>query len=411
MARTLPLVLLVFIATITRSDSLFGQRPRTLGFTPAHEKLLDDARARLQARLRSDGISSEGSEGDVVGAGVIGSRVKQVAYQTEPYFEEIEPMAPMEVHGEGFEGGCVGSCGGCAPCGDHCGPLGGPIGHCGPGGCGFNSCDCGECLPCCFPRLFDCRTFEVFWGTQGFTGPVNQGGTGSFGFHEGVNFSSRIPNLFCGECGFQVGVRGVHSNFSGSNLTDDSRNQVFVTAGAFRRVDWGLQTGLVVDYLRENWYLDADLLQLRGEASWGLHCEGELGFLFRVGLNDQTVAINPNLQQATITPTDVYALFYRHRFLPCGQGEGRIYAGFSGQSDGLLGADFRMPLTHSLGLEGGFTYLTPDEPTNQGGTQNESWNIFLGLVWQPGCPQSDARNYYRPLFRVADNGSFLVDLQ
>ena len=142
-----------------------------------------------------------------------------------------------------------------------------------------------------------------------------------------------------------------------------------------------------------------------------MHCEGELGFLFRVGLNDQTVAINPNLQQATITPTDVYALFYRHRFLPCGQGEGRIYAGFSGQSDGLLGADFRMPLTHSLGLEGGFTYLTPDEPTNQGGTQNESWNIFLGLVWQPGCPQSDARNYYRPLFRVADNGSFLVDLQ
>ena len=315
-----------------------------------------------------------------------------------PYHEDV----PFEVAGDGIEGGCVGGCGGCV--GPGCGPQ---VGFCGPNGCGL------DCPPCdygpCFPNLFRCRTFEVFGGVQGFTGPLNQGGTGSFGFHEGFNFSTKIPRLFCGEWGAQFGLRGVHSNFSGSLFSDDGRNQMFVTAGAFRRVDQGIQVGLAADFLTEDWYVDVDVAQLRGEGSILLHGTGELGLFFRTGLNDANVTVGN--QNFTIEPTDVYAMFYRHRFIPCGVGEGRLYAGFSGEGDGLLGSDFRMPLTHSLGLEGGWAYLVPEQPTNQGGLQNEGWNLFMSIVWQPGCPKTDARNYYRPLFRVADNGSFFTDVR
>ena len=102
-------------------------------------------------------------------------------------------------------------------------------------------------------------------------------------------------------------------------------------------------------------------------------------------------------------------------------GEARLYAGFSGQSDGLIGADVRLPLTDAWALETGFAYLVPKQgngrianyPTPTLGIPNvghaqESWNIGINLVWYPGHCRDE---YYQPLFRVADNGSFMLDLQ
>lgn len=250
-------------------------------------------------------------------------------------------------------------------------------------------------------------------GVQGFTGPLNRGGAGSFGHYGGVNFGTRIPCLACGQLGAQIGARSVNSNYSGAAITPATREQVFVTAGLFRRVDCGLQGGVVVDFLNDDWYADLDLSQLRGEASWVMGGTGELGFHFRANLGETDIAALPvNNQVAEVArATDLYALFYRHRFLPCGAGEARMMGGLSTEGDGLLSAEFRLPLRPSVSIEGGYTYLIPNEPTLAGGTENEAWNVFVGLVWQPGCPDSTARNYYRPLMRVADNGSFLFDVQ
>ena len=417
----IPILMIVFWVT----GVAWGQgRNSPMGFVPMHElisRAREDARRDWEAGRIEGRVQAKGREGVVRPASFekpTGSGVAPAAYHMqeelpyhEPAHEMLEEVTGVPQGGvwgggfeSGFEDGCAGGCGGCGVgCGaGFCGPAVSPA---GPGGC--DPCGCGQ-FRCgiCFPTFNVCRTFEAFWGAQGFTGPVNQAGTGSFGFHEGANLGVQLPHLFCGQWGAQVGVRGVHSNFSGSNFGSESRNQMFVTAGVFRRVDSGLQMGVVLDYLSEDWHIDSELLQLRGEMSAVMHQAGELGFMFRAGVNDDTIVIND--RNRVMRPTDLYAMFYRHRFLPCGDGEARIYAGFSDNSDGLLGGDFRMPLTPSLSLDGGWTYLIPEQPTLAGGTENESWNLFLGLAWRPGARSS--RNYYRPLFRVADNGSFLRDL-
>lgn len=409
-SRQLPTltVSLTLVAMICATGSLFAQ-----GFVPKHE-LVERARAdarrdwqrgRVRGKLQADGaergvrLASHGRSMTQP----TGSGVARAAYDPDmpPYHREPEmyydppAMDGVVIHeGDGSEG-CVDGCGGCGPA----------RGFCGPAGCD-HGCGCARpaCIALCLPA---CRTFDAFWGVHGFTGPVNEGGTGSFGFHEGFNIGTQLPHLFCGQWGAQVGVRGVHSNFSGSNVSTESRNQLFLTTGIFRRADCGLQGGVVLDYLEEDWHVDSQLLQLRGEASWVMRCRAELGVLFRSGVEDDAAMANNELMMAEVT--DAYAVFYRHRFLPCGDGEARIYAGFSGESDGLLGGDFRLPLTHTLSVEGGWTYLIPDEATNQGGALNESWNVFLGMSWKPGSLHRGARHFYRPLFRVADNGSFMRD--
>ena len=39
----------------------------------------------------------------------------------------------------------------------------------------------------------------------------------------------------------------------------------------------------------------------------------------------------------------------------------------------------------------------------------ECWNVAISLVWFPGGRRPHAGNYFRPLFPVASNGTFLVD--
>jgi hypothetical protein len=213
----------------------------------------------------------------------------------------------------------------------------------------------------------------------------------------------------------QFGMRATHSNFSGAESTGDERSQIFVTGGVFRRVDWGFQGGVVVDFLREDWYLEADLVQLRGELSWVYPCRHEIGFWFST--NTQQDTVESRLTEGTtiittteeLTPTDLYAFFYRHRIDENGTASGRVFAGFTGESDGLIGADLNVPLNDCWAVQSGFTYLIPEESSGSGGHIEESWNFALGLAWRPGGGFMCGRNYYRPLFDVASNGTFMVD--
>ncbi len=274
---------------------------------------------------------------------------------------------------------------------------------CGGGGC-F------QCLSLPCPQIC-LDNFEVFAGVQGFTGPVNRGETGSFGFHEGFNWGAP---LWCfNEIGAQLGLQATQSNLSGAEFTDQTRNQLFVTGGLFRRVDWGIQGGIVFDYLQDDWYANASLAQLRGEVSWVFPCLHEIGFWFASGTDDD-VQVSTLLGGATVTetfePIDLYAFFYRHHFDSVEGAQCRLYAGWSGDSDGLVGADFHLPLSCDWALQGGFAYLIPEQATGAAGRGHaeESWNIGMSLVWYPGARSAGGQDYYRPLFNVANNGSFMV---
>ena len=351
----------------------------------------------------------------------------RVMSQPTPAGESLPSVAGTPMSPEGLP---VPPGGSYYPEGDVVGGLPGFGGACGAGcgiNCGGDACppdccgqwnSCGPVPPCCLLPRVPLNGLEYFAGVHGFTGPLNRGGGGSFGFHEGVNFG--FPA--CGCMAWQWGANVTQSNFEGNYLTTDSRNQVFVTGGMFRRVDWGLQGGLVIDYLHDEWDYEADLLQLRGEISWKYCCQHEVGFWFTAGVND---ADNMNIRQpeettfggitidespAVVEVNDLYAFFYRRQFA-CG-GEGRAFGGFTANNQGLVGADLYLPINPCWSARAGFLYLTPDgsETPERPNFIEETWNVGISLVWTPCARQPGSPNYCRPLLNVADNGSFATRL-
>jgi hypothetical protein len=281
-------------------------------------------------------------------------------------------------------------------------------------GCACGGAGCGLCQQGIWAVLCEARQrTEWYHGATAFTGPINRGGTGSFGFEGGLNTASP---LFWGwrGLGVQAGLGGTISNFNGSDITRDQRNQTFVTLGLFRRVDWGLQGGIVVDHLHDDWYANVDLSQIRGEFSWVVPQGSELGMMFAAS-NDDDVA-NGVLQTGTALPTtiretwtvnDYYSIFLRHTYSQGGYI--KVFAGWTGTSDGILGAEGFVPLNNNWSLRNSFTYIIPEEGPLDGGNGQEAWNLSMQLVWQPGGRNRCGTDYYRPLLNVANNGSMFVN--
>ncbi len=267
--------------------------------------------------------------------------------------------------------------------------------------------------------LLDWSRADLWLGVSGFSGPSNfitSGSNssgqveGSFGFHEGINLGSSLPSLLCGQLGGQVGVRAVQAQLDGSAASADSRNQFFLTGGLFRRVDYGFQGGLVVDYLHDDWFYQADLLQLRGELSFLLTPCHDLGFRFTS--NEQTESVQaflgtgPSPVTVDIATLETYRFFYRYLFGDCGRGQAEFNIGFTEDRDTMLGTQISTPLQGQLGLQTTATYMIPRE-TASPAYASEAWNIGLAIVWTPGRGFGGGRDYYRPLFDVADNGSLI----
>ncbi len=298
-------------------------------------------------------------------------------------------------------------------------------------GCGVEAgCDAAACgddfLSLCLPILrINWCNYEFFGGVSGFTGPANfagvsvndpdlRSGTGSFGFFEGLNSGRSLRPLGL-DLALQAGVRAAQSNLSAAAFTDESRNQVFVTGGLFRRVDFGLQYGLVVDYLYDDWWFRNDLVQLRGELSWNDSCGHEFGYQFMAGVNDSSGQTSVfDIAGAELNRIVGFEAVDQHRFFFRGQtaggGEYQAFAGGTGSSDGLIGLTMTSAMRNRLALQGGAAYLIPSEGRRSGGFENESWNLSMGIVFRPGGG-SFGRGYSRPLFDVADNGTFMVDRQ
>jgi hypothetical protein len=247
-------------------------------------------------------------------------------------------------------------------------------------------------------------------GVQGFKGPFDQGRNGNFGLHEGVNFGAPLGGPW--GWGYQVGFLTTQSNLSGDQAGDHvrraARNQFFFTAGVFCRAPCsGWQWGVAFDLLRDTYYANADVTQVRTEIGYVLAggC-AEIGYWGAYGTGgDEVILGETNL---IIEPTDLFAFYYRRHFSTAA--EGRLWAGFTGCGDGLLGADLRIPLGGGLAIENCVNYLIPDEGKGVPGQREESWGLSIRLVWNLGqsarCAQQSP---YRPLLGIADNSLLMVD--
>ena len=302
---------------------------------------------------------------------------------------------------QGYEMGCGVS--------DGCG-IDGEIVPYGYGGGADSTNPCGYQR---YPALISLSDMEYFGGVQGVKGAVNLGQAGSFGFNEGVNWGFPIPSFGGLGLSGQVGVRFIQANPNGAQFTQSSREQIFVTGGIFRRVDYGLQIGAAYDFLNEDWYFKGTFGQIRGEISWVGSYGNTMGFRYTVETEEEPrvgAVATPLVPTAgpfnTFTPHDTYRFFYEQKFA---QSNALVNAwgGFTGDSQGLIGADARLPVTERFMFHATATHLIDGNSGNFSNIE-EAWNIGINLVFIPKGWSRWKRAYHRPMFDVADNGSFLI---
>lgn len=325
---------------------------------------------------------------------------------------------------EGFEGGGPGDFNGMRGPADgwHRYPDGPcqPYGVCDGGSCGGGSCgggSCDTCGPPCGWCLFD--DFSVFAGTHAYKSPLDFG-NGNFGFQEGFNWGAPLWQSF--GMGYQFGFQALQSNLSGDDTTGQAngndRDQYFMTFGLFRRVrdcrphELGFQWGIVADWRHDEYYTTADLFQLRGQLSVFCSPCDEFGFEIAANSDREEVFVPSTTTQGNLVwdVTDQYRFFYRRQF-DC-RGEARIWGGFTENSDGVVGADFRVALAPKWAVDGGWNYIIPKQGSTTGGNQQESWNLMMNVVWYPAKTAIRTNSSkWRPLFPVADNGSFVAEFK
>ena len=228
-----------------------------------------------------------------------------------------------------------------------------------------------------------------------------------------LNFGTGAPTLF--GLNLQGGVRGTFTDYYGTTAngfeTDSSRNQLFWTAGAYFRApscSEGWSGGVVFDALNESYYRKYNLYQLRSELSYNFSCLGELGFRGAFAMNKEWIDFLKMDDELTIEAeaqaTSYYTMFYRFRGVQ--GGEFSAFGGCTENGEGLLGVTAEAPISDSFTIKGGTTYVIPKD---RGLTdrEEETWNVSLGLAWYLGGNARNGAESQKPLFDVADNGSFL----
>ena len=334
-----------------------------------------------------------------------------------------DPSCGIMDSGYGMAGpgcGCPEAVCGCPE--PYCGCPGASCGIIEPGcGCADPNCGggvgCGSCVgrpgpdywcfPVCLPRFKD---FSAWGGVQGFRGPrdfIPAGQSNSnFGFHEGFNLSGRAPllGLLFPQLSSQMGYQAVQSRLHGTLTSAEDRSQQFVTAGIFRRVNTGLQFGVVWDLLSDDLGTNIDLQQIRSEFSLKSPRGHEIGFWSAASTNSSMSG------GVTYETVNQYAAFYRRNFgNSC---EARFWGGGTDDSEAIVGAEFSAPLSDRWSVRSAFNYLITDNANGPAAVQEESWNIGISMVWHLGRnARSGCRSPFRPLFSVADNGWMFVDRQ
>lgn len=299
--------------------------------------------------------------------------------------------------------------------------------QCGSGCCGRGGCPEGPCWLGNLGKAF--RTGEYFGGAVGFQSPLfttpgqdepadenNLASDSSFGAYGGFNLGIPLCRLSCGVLSGQFGIRSVNTNFNGNEFSSEDRRQIFVTTGVYRRVDQGLQFGVVADILHEEWFTESDLVQIRADIGWVYPAGHTFGFRYATGVQDDETQGSFNGEDFINffqTTEDNYRFYYRH-LAPWG-GWGEAFVGWAEASQTIIGVDVDLPVTDRISFQSGFTAFLNDDivaanSNFQGGNLNESWNLFAGISFKPQG-RGWYKSYDRPLFSVADNGTFLIRRQ
>lgn len=375
------------------------------GYTPRHART---------AQLITQGTIVDGGS-PIVGETVLSQPVPNVMGSPVMGQSIVTQTIEGPIDGGMVYGNEVITDGSCDSCGD-------PSGYftddcCGRGGCPDD-------MPCWQGPIGQTlrralRTGSYFFGATAFRHPAYTSPIGTdlehdcnFGAYAGFNLGIPLCRLFCGRVSGQFGMRSVQSNFGGTSFTDSSRDQLFVTAGIYRRVDYGLQAGVVVDYLAEEFFTQSDVAQLRGEVSWAYPNGGALGFRFTSSQQEDSSAgvFNGTTFTDFASTTDNHYRLFLRKIINAGGWE-EIFAGWTENDHFAVGADFDIPVSQYMAMQAGAVYYLSDleaPNSNLGNTRiDDAFNIYVGFAFRPQG-MAYYRSYDRPLLPVADNGTMLI---
>ena len=247
-------------------------------------------------------------------------------------------------------------------------------------------------------------------GGSGFKSPISHANGGAFGFSQTLNWAS--PSTLMSPINLQAGVRAVQAFPSGyddpyrGTWQSGRRDQFFGTIGVFRR-NIGcspLNIGLAYDMMRDKYFVDYDLEQLRSELSYSGMYGYEFGYRGSHGLKNDSVQLFG--QQFDVRTVDYHTLFIKKYF--ANGGEGSLAGGATEYGDIMVRAEYSIPLSNEWGLKNSFSYVIPQSGHNASSPQRESWDVSLQLVYQPrGGMLAGFCNPFRALFDVADNGTMI----
>jgi hypothetical protein len=269
-------------------------------------------------------------------------------------------------------------------------------------------CSAGDgCATGALPIAFGMGLFDnitVFGETTTFKTRLCEG-AGSFGFSEGVNWSSAATPQ--GAVAVQYGLRGVQGDIHAPNI----RSQIFMTAGLFKRFNLvPVQGGVAVDWLedRTQHFGKVNLRQMRTELSYHpRRRNAEFGFLggFNVFRDRPTTSLMEPEEAVDILD---YDLLFARKHLDCG-GQIELRCGSTSYGGFVMSTHCEVAISDRLAVNGGFTMLTPIGGEQILSSQRESWSMSLGIVLHfRGGAVCRSMNSYRPMFNVAGNDSLFT---
>jgi len=262
--------------------------------------------------------------------------------------------------------------------------------------------------------LFD--NLSLFFGLDGSKEPADLGVNANFGYRFALNWG--IPLLEQSGLGFQVGTAVNYSENAIRVLkyidgTVD-RWQNFTTFGLFQRAPNGWHWGVVYDFRFDDYYDRISAGQWRAQLSYEANPNNEFGFWATIRDHGDSASIGPI--SFSVEPISQYNVYWRHIWP--NEIVTRFWVGIASEHSSFnlllpaqsqvnhpftFGADLFVPLTDHLAIFGEGHFITP----NDTGTVTAT----LGIAWFPGSARGTARNRFAPLFPVANNTTFSLDVR
>jgi hypothetical protein len=295
-------------------------------------------------------------------------------------------------------------------------------------GCDTRGCDtcggvatCGGCGP--FRRAwFDNTAF--FFAGDGWKNIFDDDDNNNFGLRVGFNTGLALPGVESvrGQIGASYGAYDFHGREGLLGGDDSIEEQLFLTAGLFRRSDvacgdrlsWAVAYDLLAAENAGEGADDIRLAQLRWAVGYSLDCYNEIGVWATFRLMSSFAWI----ERVRVSVMDQVNAFWHHTWSY--GGDTWLYVGWADDpGETVLGLRGEMPMNDRVALFGNLHYVIP---STRGGDQHprlpvddvfaqEAWNVTFGIVFYPGAragSRTVSGDRRLPLLPVADNGSFGV---